>query len=100
MIELFTTAFVTFFVAIDPPGVAPIFGALTNGSSNSHRRAMAIKSVIIATGVLLGFSLVGEWLLGALHISLDAFRADGPEPFALHAATSVITTSTCQLVQI
>lgn len=77
MIELFTTAFVTFFVAIDPPGVAPIFGALTNGSSAAHRRAMAIKSVVIATGVLLGFALIGGWLLGALHISLDAFRAAG-----------------------
>ena len=77
MLELFTTAFVTFFVAIDPPGVAPIFGALTDGSSAAHRRAMAIKSVIIAAGVLLGFALIGGWLLNAMHISLDAFRAAG-----------------------
>ncbi len=77
MLELFTTAFVTFFVAIDPPGVAPIFGGLTEGSSAKHRRAMAIKSVVIATGVLLGFALIGDWLLSALHISLDAFRAAG-----------------------
>lgn len=77
MLELFTTAFVTFFVAIDPPGVAPIFGGLTEGSSAKHRRTMAIKSVVIATGVLLGFALIGDWLLSALHISLDAFRAAG-----------------------
>lgn len=77
MLELFTTAFVTFFVAIDPPGVAPIFGALTEGSSAAHRRRMAIKSVVIASGVLLGFALIGGWLLNALHISLDAFRAAG-----------------------
>ncbi|MBR9827012.1 MAG: MarC family protein [Alphaproteobacteria bacterium] len=77
MLELFTTAFVTFFVAIDPPGVAPIFGGLTEGSSADHRRKMAIKSVVIATGVLLGFALIGDWLLSALHISLDAFRAAG-----------------------
>lgn len=77
MLELFTTAFVTFFVAIDPPGVAPIFGALTEGSSKAHRRAMAIKSVVIASGVLLGFALAGGWLLNAMHISLDAFRAAG-----------------------
>lgn len=77
MLELFITAFVTFFVAIDPPGVAPIFGALTEGAPKSHRRAMAIRSVVIASGVLLGFALIGGWLLGALHISLDAFRAAG-----------------------
>lgn len=77
MLEIFTTAFVTFFVAIDPPGVAPIFAALTKGSPKAHRRAMAIKSVVIAAGVLLGFALVGRWLLDAMHISLDAFRAAG-----------------------
>lgn len=77
LLALFTTAFVTFFVAIDPPGVAPIFAALTDGSSKAHRRAMAIKSVVIATGVLLGFALIGKWLLDAMHISLDAFRAAG-----------------------
>jgi len=77
MLELFTTAFVTFFVAIDPPGVAPIFGALTEGSPKSHRRQMAYKSVFTAAGVLLGFALGGGWLLNAMHISMDAFRASG-----------------------
>jgi multiple antibiotic resistance protein len=77
MFELFATAFVTFFVAIDPPGVAPIFGALTEGSGKKHRRTMAFKSVLIATGVLLGFALGGRWLLDTMHISLDAFRAAG-----------------------
>jgi multiple antibiotic resistance protein len=77
MLELFITAFVTFFVAIDPPGVAPIFAALTEGSPKSHRREMAIKSVLTAAGVLLGFALGGRWLLDAMHISMDAFRAAG-----------------------
>jgi multiple antibiotic resistance protein len=77
MLELFITAFVTFFVAIDPPGVAPIFAALTEGSPKKHRREMAIKSVLTAAGVLLGFALGGRWLLDAMHISMDAFRAAG-----------------------
>ncbi|HAQ34031.1 MAG: MarC family transcriptional regulator [Maricaulis sp.] len=76
-IALLSASFVTFFVVIDPIGVAPIFGALTEGSSAKHRRAMAIKSVLIATGVLLMFAYLGEWLLDAMHISLDAFRAAG-----------------------
>ncbi|MEE2525548.1 MarC family protein [Hyphobacterium sp. HN65] len=76
-IALLTASFVTFFVVIDPIGVAPIFAALTEGSTPAHRRMMAIKSVAIATGVLIMFAFGGEWLLGALHISLDAFRAAG-----------------------
>lgn len=77
MLELFISALVTFFVAIDPPGVAPIFAALTEGSPKAHRRAMAYKSVMIATGVLLAFALGGRFLLDAMHISLDAFRTAG-----------------------
>ena len=76
-LTLLTASLVTFFVVIDPIGVAPIFAGLTEGSSNTHRRNMAIKSVLIATVVLFGFAYLGEWLLTALHISLDAFRAAG-----------------------
>jgi multiple antibiotic resistance protein len=77
MLELFVSAFVTFFVVIDPPGCAPIFGSLTDGTSAAHRRAMAWRSTLIATGVLLFFAMLGEPLLSALGISLDAFRTAG-----------------------
>ncbi|PTQ13460.1 MarC family transcriptional regulator [Sphingomonas oleivorans] len=77
MITLFLSAFVTLFVVIDPPGCAPIFASLTRGGSAVHRRAMALRSVGVATGILLIFALAGEALLGALGISLDAFRTAG-----------------------
>ena len=53
------------------------FLASTDGASAAHRRKMAIKSILIATAVLLGFAYGGEWLLSALGVSLDAFRAAG-----------------------
>ena len=77
MIELFVSAFVTFFVIIDPPGCAPIFASLTQGTPAAHRRGMAIRSVLIAAGILLFFGLFGEDLLKALGISLAAFRIAG-----------------------
>jgi multiple antibiotic resistance protein len=77
MIELFTSAFVTFFVVIDPPGCAPIFASLTAGANAAHRRAMALRSVAIASAILLFFALFGEDLLDALGISLAAFRIAG-----------------------
>ncbi len=77
MIELLVSAFVTFFVVIDPPGCAPIFASLTDGTSVAHQRKMAYRSVMVATGVLLFFALLGEPLLKALGISLDAFRIAG-----------------------
>lgn len=77
MLELFISAFATFFVVIDPPGCAPIFASLTAGSSDAHRRAMAVRSVVVAGTILLAFAIFGEAFLRALGISLDAFRIAG-----------------------
>ncbi|MCW5695664.1 MAG: MarC family protein [Bauldia sp.] len=68
---------VTLFVTIDPIGLAPVFLALTAGQSRAERRRVAIRASLIAAGILIGASLVGEWLLEALGISLDAFRIAG-----------------------
>jgi multiple antibiotic resistance protein len=77
MIELFTTAFITLAVIIDPPGCAPIFASLTSGTDAVHRRNMAIRSVLVAWGILMFFALLGEPLLRTLGISLSAFRLAG-----------------------
>lgn len=77
MIELFVSALVTFLVVIDPPGCAPIFASVTSGATASHRRTMAIRSVVVATGILIFFGLLGEDLLHALGVSLSAFRIAG-----------------------
>ena len=77
MLELFLSAFATFFVVIDPPGCAPIFASLTAGSPASHRRTMALRSVMVASLILLVFAIFGEDLLRTLGISLDAFRIAG-----------------------
>jgi multiple antibiotic resistance protein len=38
---------------------------------------MAIKSIVIATGILLAFAFGGAWLLEQIHVSIDAFRIAG-----------------------
>ncbi|MEQ9661706.1 MAG: MarC family protein [Parasphingopyxis sp.] len=77
MIELYLSALTTFFVIIDPPGNAPIFASLTTEASDTQRRSMAIRAIIVSSLILLFFALLGEQLLGALHISLDSFRIAG-----------------------
>ena len=77
MIELFTSAFITLAVIIDPPGCAPIFASLTAGTDAAHRRKMAIRSAVVAWCILLFFALFGEPLLSTLGISLSAFRLAG-----------------------
>lgn len=77
MYELFLSAFITLFVVIDPPGCAPIYAGLTKGATQGQRTSMALRASAIASVILLFFALLGEELLGALHIELDSFRIAG-----------------------
>ncbi|MGB5077946.1 MAG: MarC family protein [Sphingorhabdus sp.] len=77
MIDLFLSAFITFFVVIDPPGCAPIYASLTKGATSLQRRNMAIRACLVAAAILLVFALFGEQLLAALHIELNSFRIAG-----------------------
>jgi multiple antibiotic resistance protein len=77
VIELFTSAFITLAVIIDPPGCAPIFAGLTKGTTEAHRRQMAIRAAVVAWCILVFFATLGEALLTKLGISLAAFRLAG-----------------------
>lgn len=71
------TAFATLFVVIDPPGLVPLFIALTQGMDAAHRRKLATRACVIAGVILTLFGLVGESLLGFVGISMPAFRIAG-----------------------
>ncbi len=77
MYELFLSAFITFFVVIDPPGCAPIYASLTKDAGKAQIRSMAVRAVAIASIILVTFGLFGEELLSALGISLDSFKIAG-----------------------
>ena len=76
-IEAFLAAFITLFVIVDPPGIAPVFASLTSGTPQSHKRKMAIRGSVVATVLLLFFAFAGDPFLKALGISLDALRIAG-----------------------
>lgn len=76
-VDLFMSAFAILFVIIDPPGCAPIFATLTQGTSKNHQRTMAFKSVTVAAGILFVFAFFGEHIFRALHIDYNALRIAG-----------------------
>ena len=76
-IELFASAFAVLFVIIDPPGCAPIFATLTQGTSRKHQRDMAFKSVAVGAIILVLFAYFGDFVFAKLGISLDALRIAG-----------------------
>lgn len=77
MSPFLVTAFATLFVVIDPPGLVPLYIALTQGMSPERRTAMARRACLIAFVLLTLFGLFGEVLLGFIGISMPAFRIAG-----------------------
>ena len=75
--DIILNAFVTLFVTIDPPGLAPIFLALTAGMNRTERYSVALRGVIIAFGVLVAFALFGIVVLDTMGITIHAFRVAG-----------------------
>jgi multiple antibiotic resistance protein len=77
MLDLALATFVNFIVIIDPIGVVPFFMGHTAHLDATARRATALKSVAIAAGVLLLFTVIGQPLLHYLGVSVAAFRIAG-----------------------
>ena len=76
-LESLFNAFVTILVTIDPPGLAPLFLALTRGMNREERLQVSIRASVIGFGVLALFALAGAAILGAFGITLPAFRVAG-----------------------
>ncbi len=70
-------AFVTLLVTIDPPGMAPIFLALTRGMTRTERQQTGMRASVIGFGVLTLFALAGASILSVFGITLPAFRVAG-----------------------
>ena len=73
----YLSTFVTLFVIVDPIALAPLFVALTHGMDEAHKRRMALRSCVIAVILLTLFGLLGDRILGAVGISMPAFRISG-----------------------
>jgi multiple antibiotic resistance protein len=77
LLQDLVTPFVTLFVTIDPPGLAPLFLALTGGMDRSARKRVAMRCTIIGFAVLLMFAVAGTAILETLGITIHAFRIAG-----------------------
>ena len=61
MIESFIAAFATLFVTLDPIGNVPIFMALMAPYPIGVQRAIAVRSCLMALGILLAFGKRPLW---------------------------------------
>jgi multiple antibiotic resistance protein len=75
--KLFIHALVGVFVIVNPFGNVPIFISLTSRLTSEERRNAIIKSMIIATAILLVFALIGKALFDMLNVTMDSLRIAG-----------------------
>jgi multiple antibiotic resistance protein len=75
--EFLKTALVTLLVTLDPPGLAPVFIALTLGMTDAGKREVALRACLIAFAILAAFAFGGRAVMDALGISIPAFRIAG-----------------------
>jgi multiple antibiotic resistance protein len=75
--DILFNAFVTILVTIDPPGLAPLFLAVTRGMTRDERKQVSIRASVIGFLILAIFALAGAFILNLFGITLPAFRVAG-----------------------
>lgn len=75
--KVFLLCFVPLFVAVDIPGVLPIYINLTEGLSPGQKRRVLIQSLLTASAVALVFLAVGPTVLAYLNITVSDFMVAG-----------------------
>jgi multiple antibiotic resistance protein len=75
--RLFGDAFVTLLVIVDPPGMVPIFLALTGALPARQRHRAGSQAVALAGAVIVIFAVGGQQILHYLGIDLPALQGAG-----------------------
>lgn len=76
-VKLFGEVFVTLLVIVDPPGMVPIFLALTGALPAKQRHRAGTQAVLLALGVIVVFAVAGQTILDYLHVDLPALQGAG-----------------------
>jgi multiple antibiotic resistance protein len=75
--RLFGDAFVTLLVIMDPPGMVPIFLALTGALPARQRHRAGWQAVALAGAVIVVFAVGGQQILHYLGIDVPALQGAG-----------------------
>ena len=70
-------SFTALFVTVNPIKGAAVFAVLARNISRAQQRGVAILATLIASGILLIFTLFGDDLLRVIGISLAGVRVGG-----------------------
>lgn len=85
--------FITLFVVIDPIGSLPVYFFAVAGVPAALHWKIAVRAVLVATGVLLAFLAAGQLLMDAIGLRLGSFQIAGGIILFLFALTMIFGDS-------
>lgn len=65
------------FIISDAIGNLPIFISLTGGMPKKQRKKVYSQTILVSSLILVGFALIGKFLLGLFNIELSSFAIAG-----------------------
>lgn len=77
LFEAVVRDFLMLFVTIDPIGTLSLFVPLTVHMSPAERARTALRAVLCGGGILIGFLVLGQFLLNAIGVRIVAFEIAG-----------------------
>jgi multiple antibiotic resistance protein len=90
MIKNVLLSFIPIFVAVDAIGVLPIFVSLTEGIELRVKSKIIIQSMFTASGLAIGFILLGKEVFRLLGITMDDFMIAGGAILFCLAITDIL----------
>lgn len=75
--DAFLNAFLPLFVAVNLPGILPLFIGLSEGMPDAQRRRLATKAVVTALVVAVLILFAGEFIFSTLGITVNDLRVGG-----------------------
>ena len=91
MLRYFFQTFLPLFVAIDAPGLVPIFIGVTGPLTPLERRRISVQAVAAATVITLAFMFFGEALFHFIGITSADFKVAGGVILLILAVVDILT---------
>lgn len=76
-LNLFLISLIPILVALDAPGLLPLYIAMTEGMKKHERRVIVRQSILTAFLITIGFVLIGRAVFNALGIMVEDFMIAG-----------------------
>jgi len=70
-------SFTAFFVTVNPINGAAVFAILARNASRAEQWRVAVRAILVSSGLLLVFALFGDDLLRIIGVSLAGVRVSG-----------------------